>query len=121
MVAEPIPVTCIAPQNTGSQVTFQNVGRPPTLAAREYGNCLADASRYIHGYEHLAKLGVGFYPVNSDKSPAVEGKLDRAATAALVQRSLVQRWSSGGSRRNAGLLVRRWTEHRSYFTSEDQI
>src|ERR1700730_8585529 len=39
-----------------------------------------DAREYIGGYEQLSKLGVGFYPIHLDKSPAVEGKLDREVT-----------------------------------------
>src|SRR5579862_3993475 len=39
-----------------------------------------DAGEYISGYEQLSKLGVGFYPIHPDKSPAVEGKLVREVT-----------------------------------------
>jgi hypothetical protein len=39
-----------------------------------------DPSPYIAGYQQLSALQVRFYPVWSDKSPAVEGKLDQAAT-----------------------------------------
>src|ERR1700693_3717584 len=39
-----------------------------------------DARKYISGYEQLSKHGVGFYPIHRDKSPAVEGKLDRVVT-----------------------------------------
>jgi hypothetical protein len=35
---------------------------------------------YISGYEQLGGLGVGFYPIHPDKSPAVQGKLDRMAS-----------------------------------------
>jgi len=41
---------------------------------------LVDPAAYICGYGQLSALGVGFYPVHSDKSPAVQGRLDRAAT-----------------------------------------
>jgi Bifunctional DNA primase/polymerase, N-terminal len=39
-----------------------------------------DPGAYISGYRQLAALRVGFYPVYRDKSPAVQGKLNRVAT-----------------------------------------
>jgi Bifunctional DNA primase/polymerase, N-terminal len=39
-----------------------------------------DSSVYISGYRQLSELEVGFYPVHSDKSPAVHGRLNRVAT-----------------------------------------
>jgi hypothetical protein len=39
-----------------------------------------DPGAYIDGYQQLAALRVGFYPVHRDKSPAVQGKLDQVAT-----------------------------------------
>jgi hypothetical protein len=40
---------------------------------------------YITGFEKLSKLGVGFYPIRPDKSPAIQGKLDRVATTDLIK------------------------------------
>ena len=39
-----------------------------------------DPSVYINGYAQLSPLGVGFYPIHRDKSPAVRGDLNRSAT-----------------------------------------
>ena len=39
-----------------------------------------DPGAYISGYRQLAALRAGFYPVHRDKSPAVQGKLNRVAT-----------------------------------------
>jgi hypothetical protein len=35
---------------------------------------------YIGGYHQLSVHRVGFYPIHLDKSPAVQGKLNRVAT-----------------------------------------
>ena len=39
-----------------------------------------DPRDYISGYDQLLRAGVAFYPIHPDKSPAVEGKLNRAVT-----------------------------------------
>ena len=41
---------------------------------------IAGPADYVSGYRQLSTLGVGFYPIHSDKSPAVRGKLDQVAT-----------------------------------------
>lgn len=54
-----------------------------------------DPEAYIDGYRQLSPLGVGFYPIRPDKSPAVKGKLDRAATVHPIK-------------------IRYWAEHRHH-------
>jgi hypothetical protein len=54
-----------------------------------------DTCRYIAGYEQLSKLGVGFYPIRLNKSPAVKGKLDRQATSDLMK---ITSWVERGHR-----------------------
>src|SRR5436190_16493652 len=46
-------------------------------------------AQLIPGYRQLMDLGVKFYPVNSDKSPAVPGRLSHAAT---TDPTTVQYW-----------------------------
>lgn len=50
---------------------------------------------YIAGYRQLVPLGVGLYPVNRDKSPAVQGKLHKVATIDPIK-------------------IRFWVEHRHH-------
>lgn len=41
---------------------------------------ISEPGTYIGGYQQLLVHRVGFYPIHPDKSPAVQGKLDRVAT-----------------------------------------
>ena len=45
------------------------------------GRTVPDLASYIGGYRQLSVHPVGFYPIHLDKSPAVQGKLNRVATA----------------------------------------
>jgi Bifunctional DNA primase/polymerase, N-terminal len=54
-----------------------------------------DALDCLGGYEQLSKLGIGFYPIHRDKSPAVEGRLDGEVTTDMIK-------------------IRFWVEHRHY-------
>ncbi len=60
-------------------ITTGLAGGSPELPTRDVGTA-ADASPYIRGYQQLGGLKVGFYPIHPDKSPAVQGKLNRVAT-----------------------------------------
>jgi hypothetical protein len=40
--------------------------------------CSADVREHISGFEPLSELGIEFYPIRPDKSPAVKGRLERA-------------------------------------------
>jgi hypothetical protein len=62
-------------RSTAPRGGFESQARSPT-GIRSPPN----AREYISGYDHLSKLGVGFYPIHPDKSPAVEGKLGREVT-----------------------------------------
>ena len=54
------------------------------------GAISAHPGDYIDGYDELSKLGVGFYPIHRDKSPAGEGNLDSAVTLDPVK---IQFWA----------------------------
>jgi hypothetical protein len=58
--------------------------------------------RYIAGYEQLSKLGVGFYPIRANKSPAVKGKLDRTATTDPTK---ICSWAERDGHRNYALRI----------------
>jgi len=49
----------------------------------------------IRGYQELLTLGVGFYPIRRDKSPAVTGSLDREAT---TDPEKIRFWAARGHR-----------------------
>jgi hypothetical protein len=53
---------------------------PPAHADGEILGSSFEPGAYISGYHQFADLRVGFYPVHRDKSPAVQGRLDRVAT-----------------------------------------
>ena len=61
-----------------------------------------DARAYITGYEQLSTLGVGFYPIRADKSPALKGKLDREATTDLIK---LQFWVEHQRHRSFALRI----------------
>lgn len=64
-----------------------------------------DPAVYISGYSQLSPLGVGFYPVNPDKSPAVSGKLSQSATVDPIK---IRFWAEHCHRRSfAARILRR--------------
>lgn len=63
-----------------------------------------NARDYIAGYDHLSKLGVGFYPIHPDKSPAVKGKLDREVTTDPFK---LRYWAEHGHHRSFALRILR--------------
>src|SRR5258708_714773 len=69
-----------ADRNTAPRDGVESQARSPTGIRSP-----PDAREYIRGYEQLSKLGVGFYPIHRDKSPAVEGKLNREVTTDLMK------------------------------------
>jgi hypothetical protein len=44
------------------------------------GRTVPDPAAYIGGYRQLSVYPVGFYPIHRNKSPAVQGTLNRVAT-----------------------------------------
>jgi hypothetical protein len=64
--------------------------RPPMLRTMK-----PPAARYIRGYQELLILGVGFYPIRRDKSPALAGSLDREAT---TDPEKIRLWADRGLR-----------------------
>lgn len=61
-----------------------------------------DRCKYIEGYQQLAELGVGFYPIRANKAPAVRGKLDRTATTDLTK---INSWAEHDGHRNYALRI----------------
>jgi hypothetical protein len=61
-----------------------------------------DTCAFIMGYEQLSKLGVGFYPIRPDKSPALSGKLDREATTDVIK---LQFWIEHQRHRSFALRI----------------
>jgi hypothetical protein len=61
-----------------------------------------DACRHIAGYDQLSKLGVGFYPIRANKSPALRGKLERQVTSDLVK---INNWVEHGGHRRFALRI----------------
>jgi len=67
-------------RNTAAGAEVESSTRSPTGI-----RSAPDACAHIIGYEQLSKLGIGFYPIHRDRSPAVKGKLDRASTIDLIK------------------------------------
>ena len=61
-------------------------------------------SVYIAGYDYLSNLGVGFYPIHLDKSPAVQGKLDREVT---IDPFKIRYWAEHQHHRSFALRILR--------------
>src|SRR4051812_46918448 len=75
---------------------------PPANVSLAKSLSQPDGGVYISGYKQLSNLGVGFYPVNLDKSPAVKGKLDRAATTDAMK---IQFWAERQHHRSFALRI----------------
>jgi hypothetical protein len=63
-----------------------------------------NAREYISGFDYISKLGVGFYPVHPDKSPAVKGKLGREVT---IDPFKIRYWAEHGHHRSFALRILR--------------
>jgi hypothetical protein len=63
-----------------------------------------DPAVYINGYAQLSPLGVGFYPIHQDKSPAVGGDLNRSAT---VDPFKIRFWAEHCHHRSFAARIRR--------------
>jgi hypothetical protein len=96
-----LPTTCdhasveVADDHTDERSTAPQGGSESRTRSPTGIRTPPNAREYISGYEQLSKLGVGFYPIHRDKSPAVEDKLNREVTTDLVK-------------------IRFWAEYRHY-------
>ena len=71
--------------------THLEIGSPP------------DPREYISGYAQLSKHGVGFYPIHSDKSPAISGRLNREVTTDPLK---IRYWAEYRHRQNFAMRLR---------------
>lgn len=62
------------------------------------------AGDYITGYDQLSDLGVGFYPIHLDKSPAVKGRLDSKVT---IDPFKIRYWAEHQHHRSFALRILR--------------
>lgn len=86
-------------RNAAQRDGFESPARSPTGIRSPPG-----AREYISGYEQLSKLGVGFYPIHRNKSPAVAGKLDRVVT---IDQMKIRFWAEYRGHRSFALRILR--------------
>jgi len=63
-----------------------------------------DPGAYVAGYRQLSAFRIGFYPVHRDKSPAIEGRLDRVATLDPIK---IKFWAEHCHHRNFAVRLLR--------------
>lgn len=92
----------VAGDHANERNTTQRDGFVPPARSPRGIQSPPGAREYISGYEQLSKLGVGFYPIHRDKSPAVVGKLDRVVT---VDQMKIRFWAEYRGHRSFALRI----------------
>jgi hypothetical protein len=62
-------------------ISPSRIGGAECRAGGESASFAFNAGAYISGFQQLTRFGARFYPVHRDKSPAVRGSLNQAATS----------------------------------------